>query len=90
MQGHAFASRFSRDWRLLKKDKKRLCGRPNDEQEGRRSHCKHYERPEMMIVRLPTQGSSLLHREEATQPRENQSTSLCPQEKAADSPSLEF
>jgi hypothetical protein len=53
MRGHAFANRFSRDWRLLKKDKKRLGSHPNDQQESRSSHCEHYERPEMMIVRLP-------------------------------------
>jgi hypothetical protein len=45
----------------LEKDKKRLCGHPNDEQEGRRSHCEHYERPEMMIVRLPAQWAFFFH-----------------------------
>ena len=55
MRGHAFANRFSRRWRLLKKDKKRPRGHPDDQQEGRRSDGKHYERPEMMIIRLPAQ-----------------------------------
>jgi hypothetical protein len=60
-QGHAFANRPSRDWRLLKEDKKRLCGDPNDQQEGRSSHCKHHERPEMMIVRLTAQWAFFFH-----------------------------
>ena len=60
-QGHAFANRFSRNWRLLEKDKQRLRGHPNDQQEGRRSHCERYKRPEMMIVRLPTQWAFFFH-----------------------------
>jgi hypothetical protein len=60
-QEHAFANRFSRDWRLLKKDKNRLRGHPNDQQESRSSHCKHYERPKMMSVRLPAQWAFFYH-----------------------------
>jgi hypothetical protein len=41
----------------LEKDKQRLCGHPNDQQESRRSHCEHYERPEMMFVSLSAQGA---------------------------------
>ena len=61
MRGHAFANRFSRDRRLLKKDKKRLRGNPDDQQESHSSHCEHYERPEMMIVRLPAQWAFFFH-----------------------------
>jgi hypothetical protein len=33
-QRHASANRFSRDRRLLEKDKKRLCGHPDDQKKG--------------------------------------------------------
>ena len=61
MQGLVFANRFSRDWSLLKKEKERLCGHPDDQQESRSSHCEHYERPKLMIVRLPTQRAFFFH-----------------------------
>jgi hypothetical protein len=35
------AHRFSRDWGLLKRDKQRLCGHPDDQQESHSSHCEH-------------------------------------------------
>jgi hypothetical protein len=60
-QGHAFANCFSRDWSLLEKDKKRFCGQPDDQQESRRSHCEHYERPEIMIINLPAQWAFFFH-----------------------------
>jgi hypothetical protein len=31
-------------------DKQRFCGHPDDQQESRRTHCEHYERPEMMFL----------------------------------------
>jgi len=52
----------------LKEDKKRLCGHPNDEQEGRRNHCEHYERPEMMIVRLAAHRAFFFHATRRYQP----------------------
>jgi hypothetical protein len=60
-QGRAFANRFSREWRLLKKDKKRLFGHPNDQQESRRHESQHYERPEMTTLRLPAQWAFFFH-----------------------------
>jgi hypothetical protein len=60
-QEHAFANRFSRDWRLLKKDKKSLRGYPNDQQEAASRYSQHDERPEMMILRLPAQWAFFFH-----------------------------
>jgi hypothetical protein len=40
---------------LLKKEKERLRGHPDDQQKGAGRHSQHDERPEMMIVRLPAQ-----------------------------------
>jgi hypothetical protein len=54
-QGRAFANRFSRNRRLLEEEKERLRGHPDDQQEGRRSYCDYYERPEMMILGLTAQ-----------------------------------
>jgi hypothetical protein len=55
-QGHAFASRFSRDWSLLEEEKERLRGYPGYQQEGAGRDSEHQERAEMVIVRLPAQG----------------------------------
>jgi hypothetical protein len=55
-QGHAFANRFSRDWSLLEEEEERLRGYPCDQQQGAGGHCEHYERAEMMIVRLAANG----------------------------------
>jgi hypothetical protein len=41
----------------LEKEKQRFGGQPDDQQESRSSHCKHYERPEMMILSLSVQGA---------------------------------
>jgi len=49
--------------RFFMLSKKRLCRHPDDEQESRRSHCEHYERPEMMIVSMSAQGAFLVHAE---------------------------
>jgi hypothetical protein len=60
-QGRAFANRFSRDRRLLKKDKQRLGGHPDDPQESDRHDSQHYERPEMMIIRLAAHRAFFFH-----------------------------
>ena len=41
--------------------RKALRSHPYDQQECRKSHCEHYERPEMMIVRLPAQWAFFFH-----------------------------
>jgi hypothetical protein len=45
----------------LKKDKQRFGGHPDDQQECRRSHCEHYERPEMMVYGLSLQWTLFFH-----------------------------
>jgi hypothetical protein len=56
----------------LKEEKKRLRGHPDDQQESRSSHCEHYyERPEMMIVRLPAQWVFFFHTNKLYNPETN-------------------
>jgi len=45
----------------LGENEKRLGSRPNDQQESRRSHCEHYERPEMMVFGLSLQWTLFYH-----------------------------
>ena len=56
-QGRAFANRFSRDWSLLKEEKERRCDYPGRDRE-------HYERAEMMIVRLSAPWTFVFHASE--------------------------
>ena len=70
-QGRASANRFSRNRSLLQKDKQRLSCRPDDQQESRRSHCEHYERPETMILSLSAQGASFVHTNRVYNPQTN-------------------
>jgi hypothetical protein len=51
-QGHASANQFSRDWRFLEKDKQRFGGYPDHQQESDRHDRQHFERPEMIFIRL--------------------------------------
>ena len=60
-QGHAFANRFSRNRRLLEEEKERLRGHPDDQQESDRHDSQHYERPEMMIIRLAAHRAFFFH-----------------------------
>jgi hypothetical protein len=45
----------SRNRRLLEKEKHRLCSYPGDQKKGAGRASQHNERPEMMILRLPSQ-----------------------------------
>jgi hypothetical protein len=54
-QGHAFANRFSRNWRLLEEEKERLRGYPSDQEEGAGCDCEHQKRAEVVILGLPSQ-----------------------------------
>ena len=60
-QERAFASHHSRDGTLLKEDKEGLCGHPGDQQESDRDDAQHYERPEMMIIRLAAHRALFFH-----------------------------
>jgi hypothetical protein len=58
----AFASHRSKDWSLLEEERGTLCGDPSHQQEGGASrHGQHYERPEMMIIRLAAQWTAFFH-----------------------------
>ncbi len=39
----------------MEEEKERLCGDANDQQECRKSHYEHDDRPEMMIVSVSAQ-----------------------------------
>jgi hypothetical protein len=45
----------------LKEEKESLGGHLGDQQEGTSSDSEHYERPEMMILRLPPQWAFFFH-----------------------------
>jgi hypothetical protein len=45
----------------LEKDKQRFGGHPDDQQECRSSHCKHYDRAEMMVFGLSLQWTLFFH-----------------------------
>ena len=62
-QGHAFANRSSRRWRLLEEEKNRLCSSPGYEQKAAGRYSQHDKRPEMMIIGLSAQWAFLLHHE---------------------------